>query len=110
MKSWDGKSKQMTSKNKRQNLFYAIYDNNDNYIAGFDKIRDIERGLGLKTGSLSRLCYNTKGEIIRIKDEQKYDCSQMFHCYTDKQISLGKYTVLEKGSKIYSFWEEAIEE
>lgn len=109
MKSWDGKLKQMMSKNKRRNLFYAIYDNEDNYIAGFDKIKEIERCLGLKRGSLNRLCLKNRGEETRTIEDNICMCSQMVHCYATRKITLDNYTTLNEGSKIYSFWEEKIE-
>ena len=94
----------------KRNIWYALYNQNDEYIAGFKNIRDMSEFLGNSKPSLTSVLCNNKenrGEITRtfVKEDMAYDCSQKIYSYTNNIKNylgedLGKYCSL------FKFWEE----
>ena len=94
----------------KRNIWYALYNKNDEYIAGFKNIGDMSKFLGNSKPSLASVLCNNKenrGEITRtfVKEDMVYDCSQKIYSYTNNIKNylgedLGKYCTL------FKFWEE----
>lgn len=94
----------------KRNIWYALYNKNDEYIAGFKNIQDMSEFLGNSKPSLaSVLCANkdNRGEITKnyVKEDDIYDCSQKIYSYTNNiKNHLGED--LGKNCSLYKFWEE----
>jgi hypothetical protein len=96
----------------KRNIWYALYNQNDEYIAGFKNIRDMSEFLGNSKPSLaSVLCRDKKnrGEVTKTfvneDEDMTCDCSQKIYSYTNNIKNylgkdLGKYCTL------FKFWEE----
>lgn len=96
---------------KKSNIWYAIYDNEDNYIIGFNTASAMSTYLGNSKPSLSRILNrkaDSRGEINRTPIENDIiDCSQKVYTYTyNIKNFLGEN--LGTGCSIYKFWEEKI--
>lgn len=94
----------------KRNIWYVLYNQNDEYIAGFKNIQNMSEFLGNSKPSLASVLCNNKenrGEITRtfVKEDMVYDCSQKIYSYTNNIKNylgedLGKYCTL------FKFWEE----
>lgn len=95
---------------RKRNIWYALYDSNDEYIAGFKNIGDMSKFLGNSKPSLSSVLCNNKenrGDIVKnyVTEDNICDCSQKIYLYTNNiKNYLGKD--LGKGCSLYKFWEE----
>lgn len=94
----------------KRNIWYALYNQNDEYIAGFKNIGDMSEFLGNSKPSLASVLCNNKenrGEVIRtfVKEDMVYDCSQKIYSYTNNiKNYLGED--LGKHCTLFKFWEE----
>ena len=94
----------------KRNIWYALYNQKDEYIVGYKTIREMSNFLGNSKPSLSALICNNKenrGELTRVfvEEENVYDCSQKIYSYIyDTKNYLGEN--LGKGCSLYKFWEE----
>lgn len=94
----------------KRNIWYALYNKEDEYIAGFKSIKEMSKFLGSSRPSLTSVLCNNKenrGEITKtyVEEEKIYDCSQRIYSYINNikdytGKNLGKYCSL------YKFWEE----
>ena len=90
----------------KRNIWYALYNQNDEYITGFKNIQNMSEFLGNSKPSLASVLCNNKenrGEITRtfVKEDMVYDCSQKIYSYTNNiknylGEALGKYCSLFK--------------
>lgn len=97
---------------RKKNIWYALYDLNDEYIAGFKNIGEMSKFLGNSKPSLSSVLCNNKenrGDVVKsyVEEDKIYDCSQKIYSYTNNiKNYLGKD--LGKGCSLYRFWEEKL--
>ena len=97
-------------KEVKRNIWYALYNQEDEYIAGFKNIRDMSEFLGNSKPSLSSVLCNNKAnreEVVKVfvEEDNLYDCSQKIYSYTNSiKNYLGRD--LGKNCSLFKFWEE----
>lgn len=94
----------------KKNVWYAIYNGEDEYIAGFPNMIEISHYLCNTrpsfTVAVSRNI-NNRGNLVRTYNEQEniFECSQKLITYKKHIVNcLGDN--LGQGCSVYKFWEE----